>query len=149
MDYEGTVVMVSHDRDFMKGMCTRLFEFREGRVKEHLGGIEEFMELRKVERLNELDLEKEEKKVVVQEKKKIEADPKEQEQKQIRNQIKKSEEEIERLEKEIKDCDAKLSDPNTYNKLVNDKNFFDNYNSLKKKLESEMSRWEELSAKLV
>lgn len=149
MDYEGTVVMVSHDRDFMKGMCNRLFEFREGKVKEHLGGIEEFMELRKVERLNELDLEKKEKKEVVQEKKKQqEPDAREQEQKQVRSQIKKAEEEIERLEKEIKACDDKLSNPTTYNQLVNDKAFFDNYNSLKKKLESEMARWEELSAKL-
>jgi ATP-binding cassette subfamily F protein 3 len=148
MDYEGTVVMVSHDRDFMKGMCNRLFEFRDGKVKEHLGGIEEFMELRKVERLNELDLDKKEKKEVVQEKKKAEPDPKEQEQKQIRSQIKKSEEEIERLEKEIKLCDDKLSNPDTYEKLVNDKTFFDKYNSLKKKLEAEMGKWEELSAKL-
>jgi ATP-binding cassette subfamily F protein 3 len=148
MDYEGTVVMVSHDRDFMKGMCNRLFEFRDGKVKEHLGGIEEFMELRKVERLNELDLDKKEKKEVVQEKKKAEPDPREQEQKQIRSQIKKSEEEIERLEKEIKQCDDKLSNPDTYEKLVNDKTFFDKYNSLKKKLEAEMGKWEELSAKL-
>jgi ATP-binding cassette subfamily F protein 3 len=148
IDYEGTVVMVSHDRDFMKGMCNRLFEFRDGKVKEHLGGIEEFMELRKVERLNELDLEKKEKKEVVQEKKKAEPDPKEQEQKQVRSQIKKAEEEIERLEKEIKLCDDKLSNPETYDKLVNDKTFFDNYNSLKKRLEAEMGKWEELSAKL-
>ena len=52
IDYEGTVVMVSHDRDFMKGICNRLFEFRDGKVKEHLCDIEEFMQLRKVERLN-------------------------------------------------------------------------------------------------
>lgn len=150
MDYEGTVVMVSHDRDFMKGMCNRLFEFREGHVKEHLGGIEEFMELRKVERLNELDLEKKAnavKKEVVAEKKQV-VDSNEQEQKQIRNQIKKAEAEIERLEAEIKACDAKLSNTETYNQLVNDKAFFDNYNKLKSSLEAEMQKWEELSAKL-
>lgn len=149
LDYEGTVVMVSHDRDFMKGMCTRLFEFREGHVKEHLGGIEEFMELRKVERLNELDLEKKEiKKEVVVEKKKPEVNANEQEQKQIRGKIKKSEEEIERLEKEIKICDDKLSNPETQNQSVNDKAFMLNYNSLKSQLEKEMENWEELSSKL-
>lgn len=150
MDYEGTVVMVSHDRDFMKGMCNRLFEFRDGHVKEHLGGIEEFMELRKVERLNELDLEKKAnavKKEVVAEKKQV-VDTNEQEQKQIRNQIKKAEAEIERLEAEIKACDTKLSNTETYNQLVNDKAFFDNYNKLKSSLEAEMQKWEELSAKL-
>lgn len=152
MDYEGTIVMVSHDRDFMKGMCTRLFEFRDGHLKEHLGGIEEFMELRKVERLNELDLDKKvdltQKKEVVQQKAKPTVDVKEQEQKQIRNQIKKTEGEIERLEAEIKVCDEKLSNPDTYTQLTSDKAFFDNYNSLKKQLDTEMQKWEELSSKL-
>lgn len=150
LDYEGTIVMVSHDRDFMKGMCTRLFEFRDGHVKEHLGGIEEFMELRKVERLNELDLDKKVaavKKETVVEKKQV-VDSNEQEQKQIRSQIKKVESEIERLEAEIKKCDDKLSNTETYNQLVNDKTFFDNYNKLKTSLEAEMQKWEDLSAKL-
>jgi ATP-binding cassette subfamily F protein 3 len=149
LDYEGTIVMVSHDRDFMKGMCTRLFEFRDGHVKEHLGGIEEFMELRKVERLNELDLDKSGvKKEVVVEKKKPEVNPNEQEQKQLRNQLKKVEAEIERLEKEIKTCDSKLADPETQNQVVNDKAFLANYSNLKSLLEKEMQNWEELSSKL-
>ncbi len=149
MDYEGTIVMVSHDRDFMKGMCTRLFEFRDGHLKEHLGGIEDFMELRKVERLNELDLDKSGvKKEVVIEKKKPEVNQNEQEQKQIRNQIKKSEAEIEKLETEIKICDEKLSNPDTQNQAVNDKEFMSNYSSLKTQLEKEMQNWESLSSKL-
>lgn len=150
IDYEGTIVMVSHDRDFMKGMCNRLFEFRDGHVKEHLCDITEFMEIRKVERLNELDLDKSGVKAapVVEKKKPVQADAGEQEQKQIKNQIRKAEEEIERLETEIKACDTKLSDTETYNKLVNDKLFFDNYNALKAALEKEMQKWEELSAKL-
>ncbi len=154
MDYEGTVVMVSHDRDFMKGMCNRLFEFRDGKVKEHLGDITEFMELRKVERLNELDLEKSVMKVAAVKIEKPKPNmmevekEKEKEQKQIRNQIRKAEEEIEKLESEIKLCDEKLSNPETYSQLTNDKNFFDNYNSLKAKLDAEMKKWEELSGKL-
>ena len=67
INYEGTVIMVSHDRDFMKGICDRLFEFRDGKVKEHLCDIEDFMLLRKVERLNELDLEKKDNKEKKQE----------------------------------------------------------------------------------
>jgi ATP-binding cassette subfamily F protein 3 len=149
LDYEGTIVMVSHDRDFMKGMCTRLFEFRDGHVKEHLGGIEEFMELRKVERLNELDLDKSGvKKEVVVEKKKPEVNPNEQEQKQLRNQLKKVEAEIERLEKEIKTCDEKLSNPETQNQAVNDKAFMSTYSNLKSLLEKEMQSWEEVSSKI-
>jgi ATP-binding cassette subfamily F protein 3 len=158
IDYEGTVVMVSHDRDFMKGICDRLFEFRDGQVKEHLCDIEEFMQLRKVERLNELDLEKKEKKPeAVSSKQAVGNKPetegseqkaKEAEQKQLRNQLKKVEENIERLEKEIKDCDAKLSNPTEYEKLMNDQSFFNKYNNFKKELDSEMQKWEEVSSKI-
>ncbi len=153
MDYEGTVVMVSHDRDFMKGICNRLFEFREGKVKEHLCDIEEFMQLRKVERLNELDLEKKEVAAIKEEKKQTVTSntvdvQKEAEQKQIKSQIKKVEENISNLEAKVKECDDKLSDASQYDKLVNDKTFFDNYNQLKSNLEKEMQKWEELSGKL-
>jgi ATP-binding cassette, subfamily F, member 3 len=158
MDYEGTVVMVSHDRDFMKGICNRLFEFRDGHVKEHLCDIEEFMQLRKVERLNELDLEKKQavtskqstegsKQAAKPEASKQKTD--ETEQKQIRNQIKKTEETIATLEQKIKECDEKLGDADQYQKLLNDKTFFDNYNKLKSELEKEMEKWEELSGKLM
>jgi ATP-binding cassette subfamily F protein 3 len=112
------------------------------------------MELRKVERLNELDLDKKvdlaakvEKKEAF-EKKKPEVNANEQEQKQLRNQLKKVEAEIERLEKEIKICDDKLSNPETQNPAVNDKAFMSNYSNLKSLLEKEMEKWEELSSKI-
>lgn len=157
IDYEGTVVMVSHDRDFMKGICDRLFEFRDGQVKEHLCDIEEFMQLRKVERLNQLDLDKKEKKqdtllakphVASSVVEKTEDKNKEFELKQLRNQLKKVEENIERLEGEIKSADAKLSDPKEYEKLMGDQSFFNKYNTWKRDLEREMEKWEEVSAKL-
>jgi ATP-binding cassette, subfamily F, member 3 len=159
LDYEGTVIMVSHDRDFMKGICNRLFEFRDGHVKEHLCDIEEFMQLRKVERLNQLDLDKKEKKeekvtarqeaAVVASSAVEKADKnKEAEVKQLRNQLKKVEEAIEKLETEINEADLKLSDPKEYEKLMHDQSFFNKYNSLKKSLETEMGKWEELTSKI-
>jgi ATP-binding cassette subfamily F protein 3 len=154
IDYEGTVVMVSHDRDFMKGICDRLFEFRDGKVKEYLCDIEEFMQIRKVERLNQLDLDKtgRAQEVKVEKKPIVTSSAVEKnndaEQKQIRSQIKKVEENIANLEVKIKECDDKLSDASQYDKLVNDKTFFENYNQLKSNLEKEMEKWEELSSKL-
>lgn len=154
IDYEGTIVMVSHDRDFMTGMCDRLFEFRDGHVKEYLCDIKEFMEIRKVERLNELDLDKSGVKAVPVAEKKVastsdfEAAEKKKQQSQIQSQIKKAEENIERLESEIKLLDTKLADPVAYDALSKDPNFFNSYNKLKKELESEMQKWEDLSAKL-
>ena len=160
INYEGTVIMVSHDRDFMKGICDRLFEFRDGKVKEHLCDIEDFMQLRKVERLNELDLEKKDNKEKKQEvtsnkntshaiSSNEEINKHELEQKQIRNQIKKVEEIIENLESKIKKCDLKLSDASEYEKLVNNKSFFEEYNQFKITLEKEIEKWESLSEKLV
>lgn len=100
LDYEGTVVMVSHDRDFMKGICNRLFEFRDGHVKEHLCDIEEFMELRKVERLNELDLDKKKDAVITPkpEAKAVIINPNADEIKSLKSKLKKTEEQVEKLE---------------------------------------------------
>jgi ATP-binding cassette subfamily F protein 3 len=153
IDYEGTVIMVSHDRDFMKGICDRLFEFRDGQVKEHLCDIEEFMELRKVERLNELDLDKKEKKEAAAVKQKPETPApsgknNEAEQKQIRNQIRKTEEAIAALEARLKVADGQLADAEQYARLMNDAGFFADYEQLKKDLEAEMEKWEALSARL-
>jgi ATP-binding cassette subfamily F protein 3 len=154
IDYEGTLVMVSHDRDFMTGLCDRLFEFRDGHLKEYLCDIKEFMEIRKVERLNELDLDKSGVKAVpVVEKKQaavsdFDAQEKKKQLAQLQTQIKKSEEEIERLESEIKKLDTKLSVPETYDALSKDPNFFNSYNKLKKDLETEMQKWEDLSSKV-
>jgi len=155
IDYEGTLVMVSHDRDFMTGMCDRLFEFRDGHVKEYLCDIKEFMEIRKVERLNELDLDKTGVKAVPVAEKKVapssdfEAAEKKKIQTQIASQIKKAEEQIEKLEAEIKSLDVKLADPAAYEELTKNPNFFNSYNKLKKDLEVEMTKWEDLSSKLV
>lgn len=56
MKYDGTIVIVSHDRDFMDGLVNKVYEFKDGKIKEHLGGIQEFLESRKIESLRELEL---------------------------------------------------------------------------------------------
>ncbi|MEO8760010.1 MAG: ATP-binding cassette domain-containing protein, partial [Bacteroidia bacterium] len=150
LDYEGTVILVSHDRDFLDGLTSRLFEFRDGGVKEHLCDIKEFMKKRKLEKLMELKSgpvqPAAEKKVV--EKPKVDTSEKDKELKQIKNQISKCEAAIEQLETDIKKLDEQLSDPDTYQKLMNDKVFFENYNQRKKKLETLLKEWESLNEKI-
>ena len=53
--YDGTLIIVSHDRDFLDGLVDKVYEFRDGRVKEHLGGIQDFLEKLRIENLNELE----------------------------------------------------------------------------------------------
>jgi len=152
--YEGTAIIVSHDRDFLADLTEKMYEFRNGEVKEHLGGIVEFMEKLKMHRLNEMNTKNnpfvKAKSEVKEEKPK--ADPRieerEKELKQIKSQISKSEKEIERLEKEIKIFDEKLSDPDQYQTVVNDKETFAKYEQMKKQLEAEMLNWETLQGKL-
>jgi ATP-binding cassette subfamily F protein 3 len=105
--------------------------------------------------LNELDLDKTGVKAVPVAEKKLavssdfEAQERKKQQTQMASQIKKSEEQIERLELEIKTLDTKLAVPETYDELTKDPNFFNTYNKLKKELETEMAKWEDLSSKLV
>lgn len=151
MEYEGTVILVSHDRDFLDGMCHRLFEFREGHVKEHLCDIKEFMEKRKLERLMELKSTLAEPQPVKEkpvEKKDDAALEKEKQLKQIKSQVAKCEKEIEQLELDIKKLDEQLADPEQYKQLTADKNFFANYEATKKKLELALKEWESLSEKI-
>jgi ATP-binding cassette, subfamily F, member 3 len=151
MEYEGTIILVSHDRDFLNGLSNRLFEFREGHVKEHLCDITEFMEKRKLERLMELKSVVAEPQVVkekVVEKKDDAAIEKEKQLKLVKSQITKCEKEIEQFEADIKKLDDQLSDSEKYKELTADKNFFASYDALKKKLELALKEWEGLSAKV-
>lgn len=152
LDYEGTVILVSHDRDFLQGLSNRLFEFREGSVKEHLCDINEFMAKRKLEKLTELKSAvaqpAAEKPKVAEPVKQNENAEREKELKNLRSQLSKCEKEIETLETEIKKLDEQLADPEKYKELSADKNFFSTYDGLKRKLEQAMKEWEEISAKV-
>ncbi|MBQ5663152.1 MAG: ABC transporter ATP-binding protein, partial [Bacteroidaceae bacterium] len=57
-DYDGTLIVVSHDRDFLDGLVTKVYEFGGKRVREHLSGIYEFLETKKMESLQELERKK-------------------------------------------------------------------------------------------
>lgn len=151
--YEGTAIIVSHDRDFLADLTEKMYEFRNGEVREHLGGIVEFMEKLKMYRLTEMNTKSpfvKAKVEVKEEKPKVDtqADERAKEMKLINSQIAKSEKEIERLEAEIKLFDDKLSDPSQYQAVVNDKETFAKYEALKKQLETEMQNWEAFQAKL-
>jgi ATP-binding cassette, subfamily F, member 3 len=153
MAYEGTIIIVSHDRDFLDELVNKMYEFRDGKVKEHLCGIKEFMEKLKLSRLNEMNSKSpfvKAKEPVVQEKKVVDTQKaeKEKEQKQLQNQLQKIEKEIEQLEAEIKQMDEKLSKPEEYQKILNDKTLYANYEALKARLNEQLSLWETAQLKL-
>jgi len=153
MKFDGTVVLVSHDRYFLQGLTDKIYEFRNGKVKQFLGSIDEYLEARKFEDFRQVERQQEEKKQVAEAKPKSNnnRDLKKKLDKQIRkaeNQVSKLEKEVESLEREIGDLDDKLQDPQQFKELSQESDFYENYEALKEKLATSMSEWEEWQLKL-
>jgi ATP-binding cassette subfamily F protein 3 len=145
-NFNGTVVIVSHDRDFLQGLTTKIFEFTPVGIKEHLCDINEFLSKKNAASFREIELNKKQK---PQEEKKVIAETivahkkhDDKEVKRIKNALTNTEKRIEDLEAEIKTMDAQLHDSVSYQKIANDKSFFTKYDELKAELDSEMARWE-------
>ncbi|MFC2096397.1 ribosomal protection-like ABC-F family protein [Bacteroidota bacterium] len=147
-DFEGTIIIVSHDREFLDNLVDKVYEFRDKKIRQHIGGIYDFLRKRKLENLKEI--ERKEKQTSLNKEKKT-SDNKQsylerkEFEKQIRkaeNNVKACEEKIERIEKEIKEISEILSSPE---KMNNDSTLFSKYDELKKKLEHEMKHWEKLT----
>ncbi len=145
-NFEGTLVLVSHDRDFLQGLTDRVYEFKDGSIKEYLGDIDFYLEQRKAEDFRKI--EKGEKKVA----QKVEVVSKENDyqfqkkQKSLKNKLSGVEKKISQLEKEIADIDHDLL--MDYDSTIARPNFFDTYQGKKKKLETLMEDWESLSHEL-
>jgi ATP-binding cassette, subfamily F, member 3 len=157
LKYDGTLIIVSHDRDFLAGLTTKSYEFRGGNVKQHIGDINEFLKYRKIENISELNRKTtlaEATGTVVAKTQSAsnteneEARRKQKEASQLKSKISKVEEEISKLEKEIKVVDDQLQDPEKYQQAINDQTLFKNYEAKKAKLEEKMKEWEELNSQL-
>lgn len=162
--YDGTLVIVSHDRDFLDGLVNKVYEFRDGKVKEHLGGISDFLERKKLENLNELERkaavvkkddtsststklsvgekdaanDKEVAKLSYQEHKE-----REKERRKQQNKIDKCEKEIAQLEDEINGLEEKLA---TLTDVAEIEKVSHEYKNKKEALDAKMDEWIELTA---
>ena len=142
--FEGSLILVSHDRDFLQGLVERVYEFREHQVKEYLGGIEYYLEQRKFDSFRQV--EKVEKKAVLKEIKQSLSWEQEKENKRIKNRISKLERQIEQEENRIKKLEQAIAN-NTEEASRAD--FFHNYQNKKDKLESFMQEWSDLQEKIM
>ncbi|MFH0866049.1 MAG: ATP-binding cassette domain-containing protein [Bacteroidota bacterium] len=155
LKFDGTLVVVSHDRDFLQGLTNRVFEFKNHMIREYLGDIYDFLKSRKLESLRQLEVSK---KVTSQKEKKnnitqnkINYEKKraiEKELRKIKSLIEKSEEKISLMEKLVKETDEKLVNPETYKDVLADKEFYAVYEKNKKLLKEEMKQWENLHTRL-
>jgi ATP-binding cassette subfamily F protein 3 len=151
LKFDGTLIIVSHDREFLNGLVEKVYEFSDGKVKEHLGGIYDFLRRRKLQNLKELERKREE---MRENEPKSDSDQKQAwlERKELDKQIRKVvsqleevEDSIERLEAEITGLDAKFANPDPNESDTSHYEFFSHYQDLKKELSDNMNRWEELS----
>ena len=151
LKFDGTLIIVSHDREFLNGLVEKVYEFSDGKVKEHLGGIYDFLRRRKLQNLKELERKREE---IKENEPKSDSDQKQAwlERKELDKQIRKVvsqleevEASIERIEAEISGLDAKFANPDPNESDTSHYEFFSHYQDLKKDLSENMNRWEELS----
>lgn len=141
-NFDGTLIVVSHDRDFLQGLTSTVYGFKDKVIKEYLGDIDYFLEQHKMENLREA-----EKRTVVKEEKdttKKEAHQlsreQEKELKKLKNKLNKIETQIADLEKEIEKIDLELA--NNYDEVSSRPNFFEKYKAKKASLENLMHDWE-------
>ncbi len=141
--YDGTVIVVSHDRDFLDGMVDRIYEFRDGGVKEYLGGIYYFLEKRKLESLQEL--ERKDKpattaSTATPSSGKLSYEQRKEQEKQmrkIRKTIESIEAELASIEQQIASYDEKFASATEYNEAD-----YATYNELKARYDKQMHEWE-------
>lgn len=136
--FEGTLILVSHDRDFLQGLTNLVYEFKDHRIKEYLGDIDYYLEQRQVENLREV-----EKRTIIKEEPKEKKQHSYQDQKKLKslnNKLSNLESKIGVLEKDIKAIDLELEI--NYHELTSEPNFFDNYQKKKTDLEQLMAQWE-------
>ena len=147
--FEGTLLLVSHDRDFLQGMANTVYEFKDQKIKEYLGDINFFLEQRNVDNFREVEkkdvsltpkggtagatsnLKPETKNLSYEEQKA---------QKSLQNKLSKIESQIQQLEKDIQKDDKELE--TNYDKLIENANFFTAYEKKKKELEKLLEDWE-------
>ena len=137
--FEGTLILVSHDRDFLQGLTNKVYEFKDHHIKEYLGDIDYFLEQRNLQNLREA-----EKRTVVSEVKEKRSAGEEYEiQKKLKsakNKLSNVEASISQLEKEIANIDTELLV--NYEETIAKPHFFDKYQEKKKKLKKLMEEWE-------
>ena len=156
--FDGTVILVSHDRDFLDGLVDKVYEFGGGKVREHLGGIYEYLRFHNAENITDAlgsgtapKQEEQEKKTVTNEHKDKDsalsyAERKEQQKKisRIQKQVKESEKRIEEMEAKLEELGKQLEQPEN----ASDMTLVNKYTELQSALDEEMQKWEELSLQL-
>jgi ATP-binding cassette subfamily F protein 3 len=149
--YDGTLILVSHDREFLDGLCNKVFEFKSGAIREFPGGIFEFLQSRKLETLKQLEQNKQAVQKptapVVEQRKAVNPEI-EKQKKQLQTKIRNAEERIAQLETELTETENALANPETYADTSKSNELLAQHTALKSDLDAAMQSWEALLMQL-
>ena len=146
-NYDGSLIIVSHDREFLQGLTKKVYEFKNQNIKEYIGDIDTFLSEKDLENFKQLESSQKDQKNIKQDKSDERSSFKENKNqkkqvKQLQNKISKLEKKIEELDKSQKEVDMQLSDPEKFKELSSNQEFFDKYDkNLKEKQKLELE-WE-------
>lgn len=154
-DFDGTVIIVSHDREFLDGLVTKVYEFGGGLVKEHLGGIYDFLQKKKLDNLNELQLSASPASVNAS----VNNEPEQVSESKLSYEAQKElNKKLRKLEKQVADCEKKIEELEGKVAVVEEKmatpegasdmKLYEEHQSLKKELDVVVDEWENASLEL-
>jgi ATP-binding cassette subfamily F protein 3 len=141
--YDGTLLLVSHDRDFLQGITNRIYELHAGQIAVHHMSVDEFLAYKKSKSIAEFEQTNSKRDITQPEKKSVNYSntDTEREKKKLQSKIAKTESEIEQLEAAIKQLEIKLADTN----YTSSEDIYAEYNEIKNKLEEKINEWETLN----
>ena len=146
--FDGTLIIVSHDRDFLQGLTEKVYEFKNKNIKEYLGDVNAFLEAKMVDNFKDFELRKPAEKSATEKEvssKKQSYEERKQLDKDIRklsNKVTKLEREVDALDQELKQLDVELANPEKFQEMSKKEGFFEEYQQKQQKLSDFMNNWE-------
>jgi ATP-binding cassette subfamily F protein 3 len=146
--YDGSLIVVSHDREFLQGLTQKVYEFRNQNIKEYIGDIDTFLSEKDLENFKQLESSQKEQKKTKQDKSEDQLSFNEQKNhqkkiKSLQNRISKLEKQIEEIEKSQKEINLQLSDPEKFKELSKKEGFFEQYEKNQQKKQELELEWEQ------
>ncbi len=145
-NFEGTLILVSHDRDFLQNLTSTVYEFKDKRIREYLGDIDYYLDQRNVENMRAIEKRDKVQKEDTRNNNSKQAYNDQKKNKSLQNKLSNTEARISSLEKELKQKDLEMAQ--NYKKAIDKPHFLENYKKKKKELESLMKSWEVLQGEL-
>ena len=152
--FDGTLIIVSHDRDFLQGLTEKVYEFKDKNIKEYLGDVNNFLEVKMLENFKDFELrnpvkkstnvkESSENKLSYEQRKQLDKDIR-----KLSNKLAKIEREVDILEQELKQLDLELVNPKKFQEMSKKEGFFEKYQQKQQKLSNFMQNWENFHEEL-